>query len=206
LLAIASLDIRIDAPKFAHWTVLAVVFFLALFRTTVLSSAWIRYDAEIGSVVRALDGIEQGATLFSVTSEPFVRLIADSPERKAAWSPPVKHVASYAVLHAPVFVPMTFADPTKQPLVVSHSYQPVKDFQGDNPAQAPDQKTLSAFIGNLQEHLESPDWPHIDSAYVLVMGRQIFEPMRLPASVSRIVQGDRFVLLRLLRRPGHEAQ
>lgn len=206
LLAIASMDIRTDAPKFAQWTVVAVVFFLALLRTTVLSSTWIRYDAEIGSIVRALDGIEQGATLFSVTSEPFVRLIADSPERTAAWRPPVKHVASYAVLHAPVFVPMTFADPTKQPLVVSRSYQRVKNFQGDNPAQAPDQKALATFMGNLQNHLESPDWPHIESAYVLVMGRQRLEPMRLPISVSRMAQGDRYVLLRLSRRPGNDAQ
>ena len=206
LLAIASIDIRANAPKLVHLTVIIVAFVLAFFRATVLSSTWIHYDADIRSIVSALDGIEQGSTLFSVTSEPFARLIADSPERMSAWRPPVKHVASYAVLHAPVFVPMTFADPTKQPLVVSRPYQRVKDFQGDNPAQVQDQRTLSTFIGNLRDHLESPDWPRIDSAYLLVMGRQRLEPIELPSSVSRIIQSDRFVLLKFSRRPGNEAQ
>jgi hypothetical protein len=200
LLAIISTDIRADAPKFAHWTVVAIISFLTIFRTTVLSSAWIRYDAEILSVVKALDGIEAGATLFAVTSEPFPRLIANSPERVKAWSPPIKHLASYAVLHAPIFVPMTFADPTKQPLVVSNAYQSVKDFQGDNPAQATDRKMLSAFMENLRDHLESQAWPRITSAYVLVMGRQILEPMQLPPFVFRVAQGDRFALLRFSKR------
>jgi hypothetical protein len=206
LLAIVSLDIKTDAPKFAHWMVVSVALLLAFVRMAILSSVWTVYDAQIGSIVTALNEIEPGATLFSATSEPFTRLIADSPERVAAWSPPVKHVASYAVLHAPVFVPMTFADPTKQPLVVTQAYQGIKDFQGDNPAQVPDPKALSAYIGKLHEHLESSDWPQIGPAYVLVMGRQTLEPMQLPDFVSPVAQGKRFVLLKFSGHPGNAAQ
>ncbi|HXJ01274.1 MAG TPA: hypothetical protein VNH44_08615 [Micropepsaceae bacterium] len=205
LLAIVSLDIEPRAPRTVSWTVLAVVLGLALLRMAVLSSIWMRYDAQIAPIVDALNGIEPGATLFAVTSEPYPRLIADTPERVAAWNPPLKHVASYAVLHTPVFVPMTFADPTKQPLIVSRVYESVKDFQGENPTLVTDPKALAAFLGNLQERLENPAWPRIDSTYVLVMGRQKLEPMLLSDTVSRIAQGDRFVLLRLSKRPGHDA-
>ena len=123
LLGIVSLDIRAGAPKFVSWTVVAVALVLACFRMAILSSIWLRYDAQIAPIVNALDQIDPGATLFAATSEPYPRLIADSPERVAAWNPPLKHVASYAVLHHPVFVPMTFADPTKQPLVISPAYE-----------------------------------------------------------------------------------
>jgi hypothetical protein len=95
---------------------------------------------------------------------------------------------------------MTFADPTKQPLVVRDSFRGVKDFQGDNPEQISDQQAMSAYIARLEERLDGPNWPQIASPYLLVMGRQRLEPMILPESVTRIAQGDRFVLLRLSSR------
>ena len=206
LLGIVSLDIRAGVPKFVSWTVVAVALVLACFRMAILSSIWLRYDAQIAPIVNALDQIDPGATLFAATSEPYPRLIADSPERVAAWNPPLKHVASYAVLHHPVFVPMTFADPTKQPLVISPAYESVKSFQGENPTLVRDPKALSVFLADLQDRLGNPAWPRIDSAYLLVMGRQSLEPMELPGSVSRIAQGDRFVLLRFSKNPGHGVQ
>ena len=200
LIAIATMDIRADAPKSVAWTALIVILFLACLQSTAVTYTWARYDSETASIVSALDTIEEGATLFSATSEPFVRLIADDSERRAAWSPPLKHVASYAVLLAPIFVPMTFADPTKQPLVVRDSYRSVKTFQGDNPEQISHPQALSAYIARLEERLGGPDWPPIASAYLLVMGRQRLEPMSLPVSVTQIAQGERFVLLRLSSR------
>jgi hypothetical protein len=206
LMAILSMDIKTDAPRFAHWLVVCVALSLAFLRSAILSSLWLGYDSEMASIVTSFKDIEPGATLFSVTSEPFVRLIADSPERMAAWQPPAKHVASYAVLYAPVFVPMTFADPTKQPLVVTRAYQGIKDFQGDNPVQAPDAKALSAFIGKLHDRLESSDWPRMGPTYVLVMGRHNLEPMQLPDFATPVAKGDRFVLLKFAGRPGNAAQ
>ncbi|HEX3486896.1 MAG TPA: hypothetical protein VHT51_17720 [Micropepsaceae bacterium] len=206
ILAMISLDIRADAPKFVPWTIVAVALVLAVFRMGILSSIWVRYDSQIAPIVKALDGIEPGATLFAITSEQYPRLIANTPERVAAWNPPVKHVASYAVLHGPVFVPMTFADPTKQPLIVSNVYQQVKDFQGENPTLVTNQKALTAFLATLQAHLDSSDWPHIDLPYVLVMGRQNLEPMELPATLIRVAQGDKFVLLRFSKRQEKNAQ
>src|SRR5205085_4120102 len=149
LVAISTLDIRADAPRVITNAVAAVVLLLSCVQTAVLSSVWIHYGSETEAIVRALDRVERGATLFSVTSEPFARLIADNSERIAAWNPPLKHVASYAVLHAPVFVPMTFADPTKQPLIVLPAYRSVKEFQGDNPILLPDRQTLNGFLARL---------------------------------------------------------
>ena len=92
MVAIAAMDIKADAPKFVLWSVIGVALSLACLRTAVLSSLWTGYDAEIAPIVTALNRIEPGATLFAVTSEPTALLIADSPERMAAWQPPIKHV------------------------------------------------------------------------------------------------------------------
>ena len=100
---------------------------------------------------------------------------------------------------------MTFADPTKQPLIVTKAYQRVKDFQGDNPDQMADATALSAYIEKLHEHLESADWPRTGSAYLLVMGRQKLEPMQLPGLRGPGCTGKRFVLLKFSGQPGNEA-
>src|SRR5262249_16038962 len=118
LLVIAALGVPPTAPKVAQLVVGGTALVLPALPAVVLSTAWTTYDREIGSVGQALDSVPRGSTVFAVTSEPYTRLLADTKERQAAWRPPLKHVASYAALRGVVFVPMTFADPTKQPLVV----------------------------------------------------------------------------------------
>jgi hypothetical protein len=197
LFALSALGLRSDAPVLTRRIVAGAAFALAALQAIVLSSAWSASDREIGSIVAALDKVPSGATLFALTAEPYPRLILDSPEKRLAWRPPVKHVASYAVLHAPVFVPMTFADPTKQPLVISPAYLGIKNFQSDNPIKVGDRQALAATLADLHDRLRSRSWPDIGAPYVLVMGRDRLEPITYPAWAEPVDRGDKFVLLRL---------
>lgn len=194
LLALASFGIASRAPRVATFTAGGVALALAALHTLVLSSAWLRYEGEIRPIVQALDTVPEGSTVFALTSEPYPRLLADSKERQTAWRPPLKHVASYAVLHGAVFVPMTFADPTKQPLVVSPSYADVKNYQGDNPFLIPDRRSLLHQLADIRGHASS--WK-VGMPYALVVGRKALEPLTLPGWAVPVAAGQRFVLLRL---------
>ncbi len=134
LLAVAALDVRGDARTQSVVAAVAVGF--ALLRAGVFVGEWRDYNAQIAPIAQAVGRIEPGSTLFAATTEQYPALIADTAARRALWQPPLKHVASLAVLETPVFVPMTWADPTQQPLAVRPAYRPVYDYQG-NPKKVP---------------------------------------------------------------------
>jgi hypothetical protein len=197
LLIIATFDLRADAPRLASFALLATVLTLGAIRAAVLTQIWAGYDREIGSIVTAVDKIEPGSTLFAATSEDYPNLIADTPQRRAAWSPPLKHVASYAILGSPVFVPMTWAEPTQQPLLVRAAYQDAYVFQGNNPRKVYDKEALPTFIAAIEEKLESGTWSGLGNVYLLVVGSKSATSGPFPPPVVRVAEGDRFVLLRL---------
>jgi hypothetical protein len=194
LLVVASLDIRPNAQPGIQKTVTMLCVGLGLARAAVLLPEWRSYEAQIAPIADAIGKIEPGATLFAATAEAYPSLIADTPAKKAAWSPPMKHVASLAVLGAPVFVPMTWANPTQQPLAVRPQYRPVYDFQG-NPKKVPDGAALGRYLSDIEAG--RAHWPDLGPVYLLVVGAAALEPLDLPATVSRAAQGERFVLLRL---------
>ncbi|HEX3753855.1 MAG TPA: hypothetical protein VHV26_02150 [Rhizomicrobium sp.] len=200
LLAIAALDIRRDAPAPIARAVLALAILLGVVRASVLTSQWRSYNAQIAPIARAVGGIESGATLFAATADPYPALIADTPDRRAVWQPPLKHVAAFAVLGSPVFVPMTWANPTQQPLAVRPAYQPVYDWQG-NPKKVFTRTALLALLGEINRHLTDGGWPALQPAYLLVVGYRQLEPLHLPPFVAVAAQGDRFLLLRFTGQP-----
>lgn len=197
LLLLVAVDLRWNSNHHARRVVIAVACTLTIVRTVTFISVWSDDEKEIMPIIQAFEGIEPGATLFAATAEPYPRLLADTAERRAAWRPPLKHVASFAVLHGPVFVPMTFTDPTKQPLIVSPDYAGIKTFQDDNPTKVPDRNALDTLFAQIIGHLSAGDWPDIGAPYLLVVGSDRLQPLALPPGVTRIIDGDRFVLLRI---------
>ena len=194
LLAVAALDIRPGAPAAIGRVVMLLAVALGVLRAGVFTSEWKGYEAKIAPIAEAIGKIEPGSTLFAATSAPYPALIADSPERRAAWAPPLKHVASLAVLGSPVFVPMTWADPTQQPLAVRAAYRPVYDFQG-NPKKVFTPEALRKLIADVQAR--RAHWPGLGPVYLLVVGSAPPPPM--PANVSYAARGSDFVLLRLAK-------
>jgi len=196
MLVLASLNLRTDAPRRAVLAVATVALSLAVLRTVALATSWAQYDREITPIVHALDKIEPGATLFAITSQPYPRLLADTAERRAAWQPPLKHVASYAVLHAPVFVPMIWANPTQQRLSVTTPFQDVREFQGENPTLVMSDAAFRVFMASLDGHLKSGRWPNLGRVYLLLVGAKLYQPMLPPTAFHLVAQGTNYALLK----------
>lgn len=194
-LLIAVFDVRpVPSDRLVGWAVLTMVCVLSISRTSVLSLLWIEEEREITPIVKSLDTIAPGATIFAATAEPYPRLAAVGPKRQAAWHPPLKHVASYAVLNKAVFVPMTWADPTKQPLIVNETFAPVKAFQGNNPVKVPDQASFDRLVVNLTDRLRDKAWPKLDDTYLLLVGSDRLQFETLPPHVRIAESGRRHVL------------
>jgi hypothetical protein len=204
-LAIATFDLRANAGRFAVYSVASVVVVLSLVRTMTLTETWGGYSSEIASIVDAIAKIEPGSTLFAATSQPYPSLIADSAERRIPWSPPLKHVASYAVLGSPVFVPMTWAEPTQQPLNVQPAYRDAYRFQGNNPRKVYDAAALPEFVKTIGDNLRNGNWRGLGNVYVLVVGAEGAASASSVPAVKVIAKGDRFALLRLVV-PEHFSQ
>lgn len=195
ILVLLSVDLRADVPRHVEWSVAAVALCLAGIRVAALSWTWVEYGEKITSIVRALDHVEPGGTLFAATTQTYPRLIADTSAKRAAWQPPLKHVASYAVLHAPVFVPMTWSDPAQQPLVVTAPFASVKQFQGSNPTILTSGADLRGFVTAIDVQRSQRRWPQLRPAYLLVTGPELADSARLPQSVRLIATGDNYMLL-----------
>ncbi len=169
LLLVASIDIK---PNFTNSDRVIATFAL-LFSVLIsvgVTKKWNEFDHEISIITRIFEKTETGSTVFSATAQPNTYLITDTNERREAWAPPLKHVASYAVLSAPRFVPMTFVDPTKQPLNVTNNYQTIKNFQTDNPRKTYTATELEKFILEISNQLTSSDWPKLENVYLFVAG------------------------------------
>jgi len=169
LLGIAAIDIKADSIN-SNRLVACLAVLIAILISTNISTQWHDFNNKTSKIIKAFNKTEEGATIFCATTQPFTHLITDSPERRAAWNPPLKHVASYAVLTGPKFVPMTFVNPTQQPLNIVSKYKVVKEFQGDTPRKTYTAHELEIFLLEIKEKLLSKSWPQLDNVYVFVMG------------------------------------
>jgi len=169
LLFIATIDVKPNCLN-TNSLIACLALILAIFTSISITQQWQDFNKTTSNIIRVFDKTEPGAIIFNATTQPFTHLIADTPKERAAWNPPLKHIASYAVLYGPKFVPMTFADLTKQPLNVASKYQKIKDFQGDNPRQTVTSTDLEKFLFEIKGHMVNKDWPVLKNVYVFVMG------------------------------------
>jgi hypothetical protein len=197
LLALITPGLNPRAPRRTVNAVLGTILALAALQSAAMSGEWARYNRGIAAIVDGMKNIEPGATVFAATADSYPTLIADTPERRAAWQPSLKHVASYAVLGAPVFVPMTWAEPTQQPLNVKAGYQQPYKFQGNNPRRVYDAASLPQFIAEITNNIETGSWSGLGAVYILLVDSNKARTEPLPAFVERAAEGERFVLLRL---------
>ena len=113
LIGIAALDIRASPKSTAQPTpplklaVTAAVLGLVFVRCVTQTWIWTGWAPKIEAIVEGFSAVEPGSTVFSVIAGPYTRLTPNA-EQAAAGRPPLKHAASYAALHGPIFVPMTF--------------------------------------------------------------------------------------------------
>lgn len=197
LLAAVTPGIRNGTPRWIVHTVAAAVVALVAVQSAVMTATWAGYNRQIAAIVDAMRIIEPGSTIFAATADQYPELIADTPERRSVWAPSLKHIASYAVLGAPVFVPMTWAEPAQQPLNVKDAYQEPYKFQHNNPRRVYASTDLPQFTSEISNNIAAGTWPELGGVYILLIDTKRARTEPLPAYVERAAEGERFVLLRL---------
>ena len=206
------------APRPSHRLTEAVVLTVALglggVKTAALINDWRRHEPQIDNVVQALKQIPAGSTLFAATAEPYTSMWLGAPGAREGWHPPLKHVASYASVVGSVFVPMTFADPHKQPMVMAPAYLAVKNLQGDNPFKVPQPADLQALARRLTAETHVPGRPDLGRVFLLVVGTDRYPttpattPATPPATPPQLaeftpfVAAEKFVIYRATERDG----
>ncbi|WP_319405995.1 hypothetical protein [uncultured Desulfosarcina sp.] len=168
------------------------LFCFLIFQSVFLSYDWQKYEAIIQDFTMVFSRLPAGAIMF-VTSGAKEPVPAGD---RFQWQPPILHLGSLATLQQNVFVPVTWAHPSKQAIAVSERYEAIKAFQGNSPIEINTAEELSNFISQAKGLINMADFP-ADSVFLLVIDpRQIlFEGVN---QAKIVASGSRFALLHLL--------
>jgi len=191
LLAIAP---QAGKSRWAEVLVLVVALGVGGVKTGALLNDWQAHQPKIDTIVQAMQKIPGGSTLFAATAEPYPNMVLTEPGARETWQPPLKHVASYASVFGSVFVPMTFADPHKQPMVMLPAYLAVKSLQSDNPFKVPRPADLVAVAQRLTAQIHAPDGPALGGVYLLVVGTDRYTKLPTLPGFTVFAAGDTFVI------------
>jgi hypothetical protein len=187
--------------RWSQALVLAVALGVGGVKTVALLRDWQAHQPKVDHIVQAMKKIPDGSTLFAATAAPFTGVILSEPGVRESWHPPLKHVASYASVYGSVFVPMTFADPHKQPMVMMPPYLAVKDLQGDNPFKVPLAADLVNVAQRIAEQVHLPGGPVLGGVYLLVLGADRYARLPALAGFSVFFAGDGFVIFKAAAHP-----
>ncbi len=165
-------------------------------KTGALLSDWRANQPKINTIVQAMKKIPDGSTLFAATAAPYPNMVLTQPGSREAWHPPLKHVASYASVMGSVFVPMTFADPHKQPMVMLPAFIAVKALQGDNPFKVPQPADLVALAPRLTAQIQAPGGPALGEVFLLVVGTDRYPALPALAGFSLFLADADFVIFK----------
>jgi hypothetical protein len=197
LAAMISLLAVAPRPGPSRWTealVLVVALGIGSAKTWGLVADWRANQARIDHIVKAMQKLPPGSTLFAATAAPYTGMLLGLPGVRESWHPPLKHVASYASVYGSVFVPMTFADPHKQPMVVLPAYRAVKDLQGDSPFKVPQAADLVALSQRIADHVSQPGGPALGPVFLLVVGTERYAALPGLSGFAVHFAGDGFVI------------
>lgn len=181
----------------SRWTevvVVVVALGAGAVKTGALLSDWRAHQSKIDSIVQTMQTLPSGSTLFAASAAPYPGMMLTAPGGREAWHPPLKHVASYASVFGSVFVPMTFADPHKQPMVMLPTYLAVKTLQGDNPFKVPFPADLVAVAQRLTDQVHVPGGPALGDVYLLVVGTDRYTSLPVLPGFTVFSAKDTFVI------------
>jgi len=202
LVAIAAVDIREPRGRRAssaliHALIAASILGFVVARATTQTATWMAWEDELQSIVQDFTAIETGGVVFAAIAGPAPKLVPGSQASSPAWRPSIKHVASYASLYGDIFVPMTFADPLKQPLRIADRYRHLKMVQGNNPWRVDTPRDLEHVVTLVEITRRQSDWPDDAAVYVSVVSAA--GPLELgpPPDTAVVARGSRHMLLLL---------
>lgn len=202
LVTLVAFAPKAGKSRWAEVLVVAVALGVGATKTWALASAWQAYQPKIDAIVQAMQKIPGGATLFAATAAPYTTMLLTEPGARQTWQPPLKHVASYASVYGRVFVPMTFADPHKQPMVMMPSYLGVKALQDDNPFKVPKVHDLKAVARRIQDQVRAPGTPELGGVYLLVVGPERYGALPALEGFTVFVMAQGFAIYQLTAATG----
>jgi hypothetical protein len=191
LLAVAP---TLGKSRWAEALVLVVALGVGGVKTGALLNEWQSQQPKIDNIVQAMKKIPTGSTLFAATAAPYTSMVLSVAGARETWQPPLKHVASYASVFGSVFVPMTFADPHKQPMVMMPDYLAVKNLQGDNPFKVPQPADLVAVAKRLTVQINKRGGPNLGGVFLLVVGTDRYTALPALTGFTVFFMGEGFVI------------
>jgi len=194
LVSLVALAPKLGSRKSTEALVLVVALGVGGVKTVALLSDWRAHQLKVDTLVLAMQKLPGASTLFAATTEPYPGMVLTAAGAREAWHPPRKHVASYASVHGPVFVPMTFADPHKQPMVMAPQYQGIKALQGDNPFKVPAVADLQAVAARIASQVGAPGGPPLGGVYLLVVGTERYGALPVLAGFKVFEAGQGFAI------------
>lgn len=202
MMTLLAFGTKETSTRWAEALVLTVALGLGLLKTMGLMSDWKAHQGAIESIVSAMQKIPSGSTLFAATPVDEPSMVLSKPGGREAWHPPLKHIGSYASVYGNVFVPMTFADRHKQPMVVVDKYLPIKEFQGDNPFKMRQPSDLRALAKRISDQVHSPGQPALGGVYLLVVGPERYGALPVLDGFNVFQVGAGFAIYHMVNASG----
>ena len=163
-------------------------------RGVAIAREWRAWEPVFERHMAAFALLPEGSVLWAATAAPYPTLAWRDGEERALWRPPLKHVASLAGVGRAVFVPSTWADPTKQPIVVAPAFAAMKGLQGDNPFKTPTGAALAEVLAAIGRVNAREEVGH----FLLLSYPQRLQGA-LPGGLEFVADGPAFQLLRIVR-------
>ncbi len=193
LLALSTTD---QSRRWTEALVLTVALGLGAVKTVALMQVWATDQVPIDRVVKVIKNLPPKSTLFAATARPFLSMVLSTPGAREAWHPPLGYVSTYASTYGQVFVPVTYADRHKQPMLVREKYRSTKELQGDTPFQVPKAADLVALAKRLDGHISAPGTPPLSDVYLLVVDTGRYAALPELERFSVFFAGEGFTIFR----------
>ena len=193
LLALSTTD---DSRRWTEALVLTVALGLGAVKTAALMQAWATDQGPIDRIVKVIKNLPPNSTLFAATARPYLSMVLSTPGAREAWHPPLGYVSTYASTYGQVFVPLTYADRHKQPMLVMETYRATKELQGDMPFQVPKAADLVALANRLDDHVRDPATPPLNDVYLLVVDTGRYAALPELERFSVFFAGEGFTIFR----------
>lgn len=164
--------------------VLAMSVLMIAVRLGAVTREWNRWDRQYARYAE-LD-LEPGSLLL-VATEP-------RPEREIPYQwmrPPLRHAPELAIRDS-VFIPAIWASPALQPLVVTSRYEPVYEFQANDPIVVADDQALGSLVRGARD-VSAPLSASLPNVYLLLLRTG----HRLAADLTVVESSEDYVLWRL---------
>jgi hypothetical protein len=193
ILFVAIGCVRWSSQKAVSRALLGGFVVLLAVRSAVLAYDWQSYNRVTQVFVSAFTELPPHATLFVANAGTSAVDGRKGSFERQFFRPPLRHVAAFATLQRPIFVPTIFANRSQQPMTVTHRYATLYAFQGGNPIRVTSAEHLAAIADRIRHLTVDTDGPAAQ-VFLLVLYPEI-QQLPMPPGTTVMASGPHFLLL-----------